>query len=211
MFLYSLFCFGMLMRHTSVKDFPKIKIAQIPTFAILIVLSRRRLYHRHSRNICFLSLPCSLLTITMVKLNVFNPSCIFVLSFWDPINHHHISVHFQSHDIHQHMYWSRQCIMLICYVVFNAIFNNISVILQRSALLVEETGVHGENHRPVVSHCLTLLHNVVSSTPRHERGSNSQFQWLYNFKGSCKSNYHMVTTTMVPVKWSQVLSRCQFY
>ena len=26
-------------------------------------------------------------------------------------------------------------------------------------------------HRPVVSHILTLSHNVVSSTPRHERGS----------------------------------------
>ena len=34
--------------------------------------------------------------------------------------------------------------------------------------------VLGENHRPVVNHCLTLSHNVVSSTPRHERGSNSQ-------------------------------------
>ena len=36
--------------------------------------------------------------------------------------------------------------------VFNATFNNISVILWRSILLVEETGVHGENHRPVASH-----------------------------------------------------------
>ena len=35
-------------------------------------------------------------------------------------------------------------------------------------LLVEETGVPGENHQQ------TLSHNVVSSTPRHERGSNVQ-------------------------------------
>jgi len=34
-------------------------------------------------------------------------------------------------------------------MVFNATFNNISVILMRSVLLVEETG---ENHRPVASH-----------------------------------------------------------
>jgi hypothetical protein len=36
-------------------------------------------------------------------------------------------------------------------------------------LLVEETGVPEENHRPVQSHWQTLSHNVVSSTPRHER------------------------------------------
>jgi uncharacterized DUF497 family protein len=37
-------------------------------------------------------------------------------------------------------------------MVFSATFNNISVISMRSVLLVEETGVHGENHRPVASH-----------------------------------------------------------
>ena len=31
------------------------------------------------------------------------------------------------------------------------------------------TGVPGENHRLVASHWQTLSHNVVSSTPRHER------------------------------------------
>ena len=56
----------------------------------------------------------------------------------------------------------------------SATFNNITVISRRSVLLVEETGVHGENHRPVASHCQTLSHNVVSNTPRHEWGSNSQ-------------------------------------
>jgi len=37
-------------------------------------------------------------------------------------------------------------------MVFNAIFNNISVILWWSVLLVEETGVHGENYRPAGRH-----------------------------------------------------------
>jgi hypothetical protein len=37
-------------------------------------------------------------------------------------------------------------------MVFNATFNNISVISWRSVLLVEETGAPGENHRPVTSH-----------------------------------------------------------
>ena len=38
-------------------------------------------------------------------------------------------------------------------MVFNATFNNISAILWRSALLVEETGIPGENHRPATNHC----------------------------------------------------------
>ena len=36
------------------------------------------------------------------------------------------------------------------------------------------SSVGGGNHRPVDSHWPTLLHNVTSSTPRHERDSNSQ-------------------------------------
>jgi hypothetical protein len=46
-------------------------------------------------------------------------------------------------------------------MVFNATFNNISVMSCRSVLLVEETRVPGENHRPVASHRQTLSHNVV--------------------------------------------------
>jgi hypothetical protein len=57
-------------------------------------------------------------------------------------------------------------------MVLNATFNNISVISWRSVLLVKETGVPEENNRPVTSYWQTLLHNVVSSTPGHERDSN---------------------------------------
>ena len=63
---------------------------------------------------------------------------------------------------------------LVWFMVFNGIVNNISVISGRSVLLVEETGAHWENHRPVTSHWQTLSLIVVSSTPRHEQGSNSQ-------------------------------------
>ena len=61
-------------------------------------------------------------------------------------------------------------------MVFNATFNNISVIswLSAAVLLVEETGIPGENYRPVTSHCQTLSHNIVSSTPRHEWDPDSQ-------------------------------------
>ena len=37
-------------------------------------------------------------------------------------------------------------------MVFNATFNNMSVISWRSVLLVKETRVPEENHRPVPSH-----------------------------------------------------------
>jgi len=60
-------------------------------------------------------------------------------------------------------------------MVFNATSNNNSVILMRSILLVKETRVPGKNHWPATSHGQTLSHNVVSSTPRYEWGSNS---WL---------------------------------
>jgi hypothetical protein len=57
--------------------------------------------------------------------------------------------------------------------------SNISVISWRSVLLVEETGIPRENRRPVASQWQILSHNVVSSTPRHERDSNSQNRWWY--------------------------------
>ena len=56
------------------------------------------------------------------------------------------------------------------FMVFNANFNNISVILWLSVSLVEETGIPGENHRPAASHLQTLSHNVVLRTPCHGQG-----------------------------------------
>ena len=42
--------------------------------------------------------------------------------------------------------------IMVMVMVFNATFNTISAISWRSILLVEETGVPGEYHRPVASH-----------------------------------------------------------
>jgi hypothetical protein len=42
--------------------------------------------------------------------------------------------------------------LFVCWMVFNATFSNISVILWRSILLMEEIVGPGENHRPVASH-----------------------------------------------------------
>ena len=58
-------------------------------------------------------------------------------------------------------------------MVFNTTFNNISVILWRSVLLVEETGVPAQKLQ-TYSKSDKLSHNVVPSTPHHERDSNSK-------------------------------------
>ena len=54
---------------------------------------------------------------------------------------------------------------LVWFMVLNTTFNNISVTSWRSILLVEETGVPGENYRP-------LSHNVVLSS------GNRYVYWL---------------------------------
>ena len=53
-------------------------------------------------------------------------------------------------------------------MVFNATFNDISVISRRSILLVEETRVPRENHPSATNHGHTSSHNVVSNAPRRE-------------------------------------------
>jgi hypothetical protein len=86
--------------------------------------------------------------------------------------------------------------LLVCLVVFNATFNNISVILWRSVLLVEETGGPGENHRPVTSHWQTVSHNVVHLaliTTSVVIGTH----WIV----SCKFNYHTITAITHPDYW----------
>ena len=56
-----------------------------------------------------------------------------------------------------------------------------------------------ENHLPVASKWRTLSHNVVSNTSRHERASNSTLVVIgTDCIGSCKSNYHKITTSTLP-------------
>jgi len=81
--------------------------------------------------------------------------------------------------------------------VFNNTFNNISVISWRSVLLVEETGVSGENHRPDTSHWQTLSHNVASSTTRHD---DRVFYWSHksSFHGDC---WYQTRTSLWINRW----------
>ena len=63
--------------------------------------------------------------------------------------------------------------LFVWLIVFNVTFNNISVIISyiswRSVLSVKDIGYLEKKHLPVASHWQNLSHNVVSSTPRHER------------------------------------------
>jgi hypothetical protein len=69
-----------------------------------------------------------------------------------------------SYRLTTRAFWVYLFVCPFCF--FNDTFNNISVISWRSVLLVEETGVPGENHRPAASIGPTVLQNVVSSIPQ---------------------------------------------
>ena len=75
----------------------------------------------------------------------------------------------------------RVYMMVYSFMVFNATFNNISVISWRSVLLVEET--RGLYSSPRTEFELTTL--VVIGT---------------DCIGSCKSNYHTITATTTPLE-----------
>jgi hypothetical protein len=63
-------------------------------------------------------------------------------------------------------------------MVFNATFNNISVISWRSVLLVEEIRVPRENHRPAASHWLTIF--KIKHHSANDQLDVSTHSWLLN-------------------------------
>ena len=110
---------------------------------------------------------------------------------------------------YSYIFWS----LFVCLMVFKATFNNISVISWQSVLLVEETRVPGENHRPVASHWQTLSHNVISSTPHLSRvrthNNSGGRHWLHN-----KFNFHLPTSVRLwrsPVTSSNMFSSSEDY
>ena len=84
-------------------------------------------------------------------------------------------------------------------MVLNATFNYILVISWWSVLLVEETRVPRENHRPDASHCQTLTHNVVPSTPRMSRIRLKLVVMGTDCIGSYESNNHTIMATTAPI------------
>ena len=64
--------------------------------------------------------------------------------------------------IHLNIVYKNNSMFRFRFMVFNATFNNISVILWRSVLLVEETVVPWENHRSVASHFQQYFSYIVA-------------------------------------------------
>ena len=93
-------------------------------------------------------------------------------------------------------------------LVVSVTFNKISAISWQSVSLVKETGVPGENHRPVASNVQTLSHNVVSGTSRHERKIKLTTPVFIGTDciGSCGSNYHTISPVWVTAYYKQAHS-----
>ena len=90
--------------------------------------------------------------------------------------------------------------------MFNTTFNNISAISWRSILLVEETGVSGENYQLVAGHSQTVSHNVVLRTPRLSEIRAHNYNGVgTDCIGSCKTNYDAITTTSPEKKITQII------
>jgi hypothetical protein len=82
----------------------------------------------------------------------------------------------------------------------NATFNNISVISSQSVLLMEETEVLGENHRPAASHWQLdhiMLYRIHLARAGFELTTCVVIgtDWI----DSCKSNYHTIMTTTTSI------------
>ena len=78
--------------------------------------------------------------------------------------------------------------------MFFMVLNNILVTSWRSVLLVEETGVPGENHRPAQV-TDKLYHKMLYTSPITLVVIGTDYIYI----GSSKSNYHTITSTTAPV------------
>ena len=89
--------------------------------------------------------------------------------------------------------------------VVSATFNNISVISWRSVLLVEETGVPGENHWPATSHWQTFYYIMLYTSRWEGVEPTTSVVISTDCIGSCKSNYHTITATTAPFGGDRIL------
>ena len=135
-----------------------------------------------------------------------NPTTFLYMDLWQVVDFHRLlSLSFLCFEI-----WG------VVVMVYNATFNNISVISWWAVLLVEETRVSGR----------TLSHNVVSSTPRHELTTFSGDRhfingipiFLFYYRGKhtlssikiCLSNFRSTNVVLVYQSLSLSLVYCQW-
>jgi hypothetical protein len=69
---------------------------------------------------------------------------------------------------------------MVWFIVFNATFNNISVISWRLGLLVEETGVPEDNHRPVARRWLFSFEKRKKNVKKLARSFNITLRYIYD-------------------------------
>ena len=107
-------------------------------------------------------------------------------------------------------------------MTFNPTFNNISAISWLSVLLVEETEVHGKNHRSAASHCQTLSHKwmiyiinmLLSETEYHNTmcfdfknalcnliECNTLFYIIYRYIESTRRKWSVCSWNIVVSNW----------
>ena len=91
-----------------------------------------------------------------------SPTCRMSLTYFRHLKLYR--THFATGGFKYNYFFAYVLFLLVCLVVFNATFSNMSVISWWSVLLAEETGWPIKKHRIVASHWQTLSHNVVHFT-----------------------------------------------
>jgi hypothetical protein len=101
----------------------------------------------------------------------------------------------------QYIYWLWKGVW-VRVMVFNATFNNISAISSRSVLLVEETGVPRENHRPVID----KLFHIICFDPIYilmiRKARNSEtFKIVHLFTSVTFNAPYFTTLVVIGTDW----------